>query len=155
MNGATPPPLRHVFTAHVTVGPVRILGPIGTETRRIIPILGGTVTGPRLTGTVLDGGADWQIIRPDGTAALVARYALRADDGTLISVVNRGLRRGTPEVLARLAAGEPVAASEYYFRASPTFEAPPGPHGWLMDQVFVATGERRAGQVVITVFALG
>ena len=155
MNGPVPPPLAHVFTAHVAVGPVRTLGPIGIGTRRIIPILGGTVAGPRLNGTVLDGGADWQIIRPDGTAVLVARYMLRAEDGTLISVVNRGLRRGPPAVLARLAAGETVAADEYYFRASPVFEAPPGPHAWLMDQVFVATGERRAEQVVITVFALG
>jgi hypothetical protein len=155
MNGPLPPPLTWVFTAQVTVAPVRELGPISTGRRRIIPILGGTVAGPRLTGEVLDGGADWQILRPDGTADLVARYMLRADDGTLISVVNRGLRRGAPAVLARLAAGEAVAADEYYFRASPMFEAPPGPHAWLMDHVFVATGERRAGRVVITVFALG
>ncbi len=155
MSAPPAPNLTWVFTAHVTVGPVRVLGPVGTGTRRIIPILGGTVSGPRLTGEVLDGGADWQILRPDGTADLVARYALRATDGTLISVVNRGLRRGSPAVLARLAAGEAVDPMEYYFRAAPVFEAPPGPHAWLMDHLFVSTGARHAGAVVITVFRLG
>ena len=149
------PALTHVFTAHVTVAPARDLGPVGTGRRRIIPILGGTVSGPRLSGVVLDGGADWQVIRPDGTADLIARYMLRASDGTLISVVNRGLRRGPPEVLARLAAGEAVDPEAYYFRACPVFEAPPGPHAWLMDRVFLATGARQAGAVVITVFAVG
>jgi hypothetical protein len=112
------------------------------------------LSGPRLTATILSGGADWQIIRPNGTAEVVARYTLLADDGTLISVVNTGLRRGPPAVLARLAAGEAVDPTEYYFRTTPVFEVGPGPHAWLAETIFFATGERQAKQVVIKVFAL-
>ena len=65
------------------------------------------------------------------------------------------MRRGPPAVLARLAAGEDVAASAYYFRTAPVFEVVDGPHGWLAENVFVATGERMARQVVIRVFLVG
>ena len=146
--------LTHVFTAHVDIGVPLDLGPVSTGRRRIVPILGGSVTGPRLTATVLPGGADWQIIRADGTAEVVARYTLQTADGTLISVVNKGIRRGPPEVLARLAAGEPVDPDSYYFRTSPVFEAASGPHGWLADNIFVATGERYEKQVIIEVYLL-
>ena len=148
------PDLSQVFTAHVDVGEPLELGAVANGRRRIVPILGGSVSGPRLTAAILPGGADWQVIRADGTAEVVARCTLRTSDGTLISVVNKGLRRGPAEVLARLAAGETVDPGEYYFRTSPVFEVGPGPYGWLADNIFVATGERRAKQVVITVFML-
>ncbi|MDE2005689.1 MAG: DUF3237 domain-containing protein [Rhodospirillales bacterium] len=149
------PELTHVFTAHVAVAPALELGELGAGRRRIVPIQGGRVAGPRLSGTVLAGGADWQIVRAGGTAEIVARYTIRAEDGTLIGVVNSGLRRAAPEVLARLAAGEAVDPAQYYFRTVPVFEAPPGPHAWLTETVFVATGARRAAEIEITVFALG
>jgi hypothetical protein len=148
------PDLSHVFTAHVDVGAPLELGPIDHGRRRIVPILGGSVDGPRLTAKILPGGADWQLIRADGTAEVVARYTLRATDGTLISVVNKGLRRGPTEVLARLAAGEAVDPSLYYFRTSPAFEVAAGPHAWLADNIFVATGERHEKQVLIKVFVV-
>lgn len=147
--------LTPVFSVHVDVGQVLDLGTASGARRRIVPILGGTVTGPRLTAEILPGGADWQVVRPNGTLEVVARYWLRASDGTLISVENKGIRRGPPEVLARLAAGEDVPASEYYFRTSPVFSVEDGPHGWLTENIFVATGERLARQVVIRVFVLG
>ncbi len=146
--------LTHVFTAFVDIGAPLDVGPAGSGHRRIVPIMGGTVEGPRLTARILPGGADWQIVRADGTAEVVARYTLRADDGALISVVNKGLRRGPPEILARLAAGEQVDPGLYYFRTSPTFEVAAGPHAWLADNVFVATGARHEKQVVIKVFLL-
>jgi outer membrane receptor protein involved in Fe transport len=149
------PGLEFAFAAFVAIGTPLEVGPVAAGRRRIIPIIGGSVVGPRLNGSVLPGGADWQVVLPDGTAQLVARYTLQADDGTLISVVNRGVRAGTPEVLARLAAGEAVDPSQYYFRATPSFEVAAGPHDWLMRRVFVATGQRMPDQVVIRVFAVG
>ena len=146
--------LEPAFTAFVDIGAPLDLGPVSTGRRRIIPILGGSVTGPRLTAAILPGGADWQIVRENGTAEVVARYTLRADDGTLISVVNEGVRRGPPEILARLAAGEPVDPALYYFRTSPVFEVSAGPHDWLSENIFVATGERHQKQVVIRVYLL-
>lgn len=152
MSENIPPVLEYVFTARVTIATPLELGQTAAGRRRVIPITGGTVSGPRLQGRVLSGGADWQSVLEDGTAHLVARYTLQADDGALISVVNRGLRRGPPAVLARLAAGDPVDPAEYYFRASPSFEVVPGPHAWLADNLFVATGERAPHHVVVRFF---
>jgi hypothetical protein len=67
---------------------------------------------------------------------------LQHDDGTIVSVINPGVRRGPPEVMAKLAAGEVVDPTLYYFRASPQFEVQPGPHGWLMENTFVCVGKR-------------
>jgi hypothetical protein len=146
--------LSHVFTAFVDIGVPLDIGPVATGRRRIVPILGSTVEGHRLTATILPGGADWQIVRGNRTAEVVARYTLRAEDGTLISVVNKGLRRGPPQVLARIAAGEDVDPALYYFRTSPVFDVAPGPHGRLAENIFAATGERRHTQVVIKGFVL-
>jgi hypothetical protein len=146
------PELRFVFEARVSVGAPLELGETRHGRRRAIPITGGTVSGPRLEGDVVAGGADWQLVQKDGLIELVARYMLRAKDGTLISVTNSGIRRGSPEILARLAEGEAVDPSLYYFRAAPVFEAPPGPHDWLNQSLFIATGERLARGVVIRFF---
>jgi hypothetical protein len=148
------PVLEFAFEAAVSVSPRFSLGQVHGGERRVIPITGGTVSGPRLTGTVVPGGADWQLVQPDGLIDLTARYTIAASDGTLIGVVNRGLRHGPPEVLARLAAGEAVDPGLIYFRTTPVFEAPAGPHAWLARHVFVATGERHPDGVLIRFFVV-
>lgn len=155
MPDSLTPSLHYAFTAFVTIAKPLDVGTTIAGRRRIIPITGGRVEGPRLSGIVLPGGADWQVVSADGTAHLIARYTLRAADGTLISVVNRGVRHGPPDVLARLAAGESVDPSLYYFRATPAFEVTPGPHEWLARSVFVAVGERAPDCVTIKVFEVG
>jgi Protein of unknown function (DUF3237) len=121
--------------------------PLGT--RRIIPIGGGTVEGPRLKGKVLPGGADYQISRSDGVTVLEARYLLETDDGAIVAVRNRGMRHGPPEVMRRLAGGEAVDPGDYYFRAAPEFEAPAGRYDWLNKSLFMSVGERYSGGVII------
>lgn len=145
------------FTITATLGPTQDLGPTAHGHRRIVPITGGTLDGKApdgtpFRGTVLPGGADWQVIRPDGVTEVEARYTLQTDDGTLILIINRGYRHGPADVLKRLAAGEFVDPSGYYFRTTPVFEVASGPHDWLTRTVFVATGERRADEVTIRVF---
>jgi hypothetical protein len=125
--------------------------------RRFIPITGGTFEGPGfkgmgLKGVVLPGGADAQIVRPDGVTDLVARYTLQADDGTLIYVVNRGLRHGPPDIMQRVARGESVDPATYYFRTTPAFEVAAGPHDWLNRSIFVGTGARYAAEVHVRYF---
>ena len=88
----------------------------------------------------------------DGTAGIHARYTLQQEDGTIVSVINPGVRRGPPEVLAKVAAGETVDPALYYFRASPQFEAPPGPHGWMMENTFVCVGARWAQAVALDIY---
>ena len=149
------PPLEAVFEARVEVGTPYELGEIGGGRRRVIPILGGKVRGPRLSAAVLPGGADWQTVHPDGRTELLARYTLRTADGSHIGVVNRGVRHGPADVMRRLVAGETVAAALYYFRGTPSFEAASGPHGWLMRHVFVCTGERLPDLVLLRFYVVG
>lgn len=142
------------FALHVQVAAPLELGTTHLGRRRVIPITGGAVEGPRLKGVVLPGGADWQTIRDDATAELEARYTLRADDGALIAVVNRGLRHGPEAVMRQLAAGESVDSSSYYFRCSPVFETAAPAHRWLTQTVFVASGARHPDRVEIQVYVV-
>ena len=87
------PELRHFCDIDVEAGPIRDLGATPHGRRRIIPILGGRVRGPRIAADVLQGGADWQYLRADGVLELVARYSMLTSDGVEIAITNRGLRR--------------------------------------------------------------
>jgi hypothetical protein len=100
----------------------------------------------------LPGGSDRPVIGPDGHSRIDARYTIEADDGTLIYVVNKGLRVSSPDVLARLRAGEKVAPSEYYMRGAPVFDAPSGPHRWLCESLFVCSIAPAGNSVIIDVY---
>jgi len=146
------PELRHVCDIEADVGPIRDLGPTPHGRRRIVPILGGTVTGPRLEANIVPGGADWQYVRSDSIVELVARYSIKTRDGTEIAIVNRGLRRADPETMARMSRGEAVDPALVYCRTVPVFEAPAGPYDWLNGSIFVATAVRLPDKVRIRVF---
>jgi hypothetical protein len=145
----TPPELRFAFEIAVDVQAPLDLGQTQAGHRRIVAIAGGTVSGPKLTGRVLPGSADWQILRPDGAADLDARYTLQSEAGALIYVVNRGVRHGPAEVLARLNRGERVDPASYYFRTSASFETSAPQYAWLTRAVVVGVGERYPDKVVI------
>ena len=119
--------------------------------RRVINILGGHFEGDRLAGVVLPGGADWQWIRSDGTLDLDARYTLKTHQGDFIQVTSQGLRTGPPDVLARLAAGEDVDPSLYYFRTVMRFEASAPSLLWLTRLLAVAYGRRTRNAVELRV----
>ena len=103
MTHRSPAPLdvEFAFTANVELGEMRTLGRGPEGVRRFIPIVGGTVEGPDLNGRVIAAGGDSQIIRSDDVIVLEARYMIQADDGAMLSVINRGFRHSTPEIMAR------------------------------------------------------
>lgn len=143
-----------IFTIHAELAAIMNLGRTPYGERRIIDIVGGSVRGPKLNGRILPGGADWQIVRADGGAALEARYTVRTDDGALIYVRNVGVRGGPPEILARLGRGEPVDPAAYYFRTTPRFETGAPAYGWLNDLIAVGSAVRRPEVVILDFYAV-
>lgn len=148
------PSLEHVCDLRVQAGEVTTLGPVRTGVRRIIPIAGGTMTGPLLNGVVVGNGADWQTVLADGVAELDARYQLRTDDGADIELVDRGFRHGPPEVMQRVAAGEDVPAELYYMRSAIRLETADERYRWVNSTVFVGTGARGPDGVTISLYAV-
>lgn len=137
------PELEFVYEASGELESPRAIGKTYDGTRRIIPIVGGgRVEGPLIQGRLVGNSADWQVTRPDGVTVADALYAIETDDGVVIQIRNKGLRRGPPEVMARLAAGEEVDPAEYYFRTVPEFIAPEGKYAWMNESIFVCSGAR-------------
>jgi len=148
------PQFDFVGEVNATVAPPLLVGRGPAGERRIVPILGGRVTGPRLEGEILPGGADYQLIRADGVAEIEARYTIRLGDGALVYVVNRGLRHAAPEDMARLLRGEPVPPERVYFRTTPIFETAAPALAWLTRSLFLGLGERRPDSVRVRIFAI-
>ena len=144
--------LRNLFRAEITLATPQELGETPLGRRRIIGITGGSFSGARLSGRVLAGGADWQVVREDGVADLDARYTLETHDGALIYVRNRGYRHGPVAILEKLAAGQAVDPSLYYMRTTPLFETGDARYAWLNRMICVGTGARRPNAVEIEVF---
>jgi hypothetical protein len=151
---APAPALEYVFSVRATLAAPVEQGEIDGKRQRFIQVTGGEVYGPRLTGEVLDGGGDWQTIAPGGLTELYARYQVRAADGTVIGVTNSGVRTAEPAVIDRLARGEQVDPSLYYFRTTTVFDVRPGPHEWLRRHAFVARGIRTPDSVVIDFYVV-
>lgn len=141
--------MRFLMEARVKIAPALEIGETAKGRNRVIPITGGTFEGPQLKGSILPGGADWQLIRTDGVAEVVARYTLKTDDGALISVVNRGYRHGPAEIIEKLYRGEAVDPESYYFRTTPTFEVAAEKYTWLNRHIFIGVGQREPDQVII------
>lgn len=149
------PKLEYAFEIRVDVDPDLRIGRGSDELLTFTPITGGTVVGPLLTGEVLAGGGDWAVER-SGTAQLEARYLLRADDGAVIDILNRGYFRATPETLARYERGEEVPESDpgVYFRTAPIFQTDAPQHRWLAEHQFVGLARDERGQVCIRVYVV-
>jgi muconolactone delta-isomerase len=143
------PRLAAVYRLEATLGEPLELGDTAHGHRRIVPLTGGTFTGPEISGELIAGAsADWQTILPDGTALGDIRYTLRTEAGALLYVQSRGMRHGSAEVLARLARGEEVDAGEYTFRTSTQIETAAPELDWLNKGVFVSVAGRQVGGVI-------
>jgi hypothetical protein len=147
----SPPPLRTEFLFEVTanlVDEAQVVGTTPHGIRRIRYISGGHFTGPRASGEVMPGGADWLLVRADGAREIDVRLTLRADDGHFIYVISRGIFDVPQETLNRILAGEIVDPSRYYFRTTPLFETASVKYGWLNRVVAATVGSQPAAAVI-------
>ena len=124
------PQLEFALQLKVTLGEAYSAGETQHGRRTIIPITGGTFEGPQLKGTILNGGADYQLQNSAlNRTELEAIYCIRTDDGINIHIRNRGIIGGGQD-----ADGKPT----FYFRAAPQFEAPvDSKYAWLNNSLFV------------------
>jgi hypothetical protein len=150
----TAPTLTFAFELRALVGAPLEIGEVPHGRRRIVEILGGTVKGPGFSAKVLPGGADWQLIQPDGFSELDTRYTLETDQGQRVYVQNAGIRHASPDVMQKLLAGEIVDPKLVYFRTVPKFETAAPELQWLARSVFVGIGERFPTEVVVRFYRL-
>jgi hypothetical protein len=119
---------------------------LGTGKRRIIPITGGhtegLARGQSLSGQVLPGGADFQLVTSSTAAQLDARYIIRLTDGSHIYITNQAIRTGSSSDIAALVRGESVPHERIYFRCAPSFEVEREDLAWMTQTLFIGTGAR-------------
>ncbi len=145
---------RPIFVMRLSVRKLQVVGPAPGGLRRVGVVFGGAFAGERLSGEVLDGGNDWQIVRSDGSTTLDVRLVLKTTDGAMIGMTYRGIRRGPADIVARIEAGELVEPASYYFRIAPFFETPSPDYDWLNGIVAVGIGHRFADGPVYSVFEI-
>jgi lysophospholipase L1-like esterase len=128
-SAADTPTLDFVFEESVTLAPGVKVGTTPFGERNIVPITGGTFSGPRIKGKILPGGWDWQLAGQGGCFSLHADYMIQTDDGVTINVVNAGSMCKTDK------------AEPSRLLTVPVFEAPKGAYEWLNGGVYIGTLE--------------
>jgi Protein of unknown function (DUF3237) len=145
---------RPLFVMRLDVRPLQIVGQTPGAFRRIGVVPGGRFEGERSSGEVMEGGADWQAVRADGSTILDVRLVLKTSDSALIGMTYRGVRHGPPEIIQRLERGEAVDPAAYYFRAAAMFEAAAAEYAWLNTVVAIGVGQRRPDGPVYSLFEI-
>jgi hypothetical protein len=143
---------RPLFVMRLSVRPLLDVGATPGANRRVGVVFGGEFEGERLSGEVLDGGADWQDVRHDGSTTLDVRLVLKTRDAALIGMTYRGLRQGPLDVIEKLGRGESVDPASYYFRTAAQFETAAAPYAWLNRVVAIGVGHRFPDGPVYSLF---
>ena len=146
MSAPAVPGLASAFEVEARLGGLEDHGVTRAGHRRVVPIIGGRVTG-LFTAEILPGGADWQLVRPDGAIEIDTRYSARTADGGHVYIRTFGVRSGRPEVLAALLRGDAVDPSDYYFRLCVRLETSVPALAALEQSVFIASAVREADRV--------
>ena len=145
---------RPLFVMRLDVRKLQIVGATPGAFRRVGVVPGGSFAGERLSGEILEGGADWQDVRRDAATTLDVRLVLKTSDEAMIGMTYRGLRHGPPEVMTRLEQGEVVDPASYYFRTTAFFETAAPSYAWLNGIVAIGVGHRLADGPVYSLFEL-
>ena len=147
--------LEEICTFSVDLARPHEIGKSAGGARRIIPIIGGRAEGARLSGKILNIGADWQSMEGETLAHLDARYAIETDDGALIEVTSQGLRSTSIEIAQRIASGETVDPETYYMRTLIRLGSGDPRYGWVNQSLFLAKGGKFGSTVRLTVYRVG
>ncbi|MEU7278446.1 DUF3237 domain-containing protein [Streptomyces sp. NPDC045431] len=147
------PSLTFVFEIRAEIAEHLHIGHGDGERTEFTPITGGSVHGPRLTGTVLPGGGDWSSTRGE-IFQLEARYLIRADDGAVIDIVNRGYYHEGGTSPEQYDGALMVARAGTYFRTAPVFRTDAPAHRWLAETVFVGLAREEDGHIVIRCYSV-
>lgn len=137
------PTLEYVMQLNVSLGEAYQVGATSYGFRNVIPITGGTFEGPKLKGTIIPGGADWQLMENGtGRTNVEAIYSIKTDDGAYIHVRNNGI----------IASGKDENGNPtFYFRCAPKFEAPAdSKYAWMNNCLFVCAPDFGGPQGTIT-----
>lgn len=148
------PELKSAYIGDLTIGVTGtyMLGE-GPQGRRRIDLLSkGQFEGQRISAKIVPGGVDLLLAGSDGAVRPDVRLLLELDDGKPLLIIYRGVRHGTPEVMARIAAGELVPRDNYYHRVAMTFETASPKYDWLNRIVAVGVGRREPEFAVYEVF---
>ena len=148
------PKLEFLYTLTAELGAPTSIGDTPRGNRLIVPVSGGSIEGPRLSGKIHPGGGDWLLIRADGVGELDVRATVETNDGALIYMSYRGYLTNVPNLLPRWSQGEEIPRGEYYFAATPYYESSDARYAWLQQTVVVAVGELIRGGVRYNVFAV-
>ena len=143
---------RPLFVMRLNVRSLQIIGPAVGPVRRVGVVFGGVFEGERLSGEVLDGGSDWQTVRSDGALTLDIRLVLKTGDEAMIGMTYKGIRHGSPDILARIDRGEAVDPASYYFRIAPFFETAAPKYDWLNRILAIGIGFRRGDGPIYSLF---
>jgi hypothetical protein len=143
---------RPLLVMRLKVQPYQLIGATPGVNRRIGVVPGGTFEGERLSGSVLEGGNDWQTIRTDGATTLDVRLVLKTVDEALIGITYRGIRHGPADIMASVGRGEVVDPALYYFRTNPQFETASTKYDWINRLLAIGIGHRSADGVVYSIF---
>jgi len=150
-TAAPVPVLERAFDVHASLGRLEDHGMTRAGHRRVVPIASGQVSG-LFDAQILPGGADWQLVRPDGTIEIDTRYSARTPAGEYVHFRTSGVRSGPPHILEALLRGDPVDPSEYYFRVAVYLETSAPRLADLQRSLFVASAIREADHVHYTAY---
>jgi hypothetical protein len=140
--------LVHEFTYTAELRPAVPVGDGPFGRRRIREVAGGRVTGERIHGEVLTGGADWVLVGPDGWGRLDVRLQIRTHDGAFLYVQYLGVIEYTEAAHAANAGERSSDYGDHYFRTTPRLETGDERYAWVNRTVFVAEGRLHPGPVV-------
>ena len=109
--------------------------------RLILPISGGTFSGPRLKGAIVPPSGDWVVQRPDGSRVLDVRILLQTDDGQKIYMSWRGIPYTPP-------------SGTLWARIVPMFETASEKNAWLNNVVAVGVYRPDLGKIAYRVYRI-